>query len=66
MKTYELKYLKKGDFFKRIRNGAPSKKVYLKGDYDKSEKAFLCTNYEDINDYIFLKPKTAVFIDFEY
>ena len=58
-----IKELKKGEFLKRKPD---SKKVYVKGDYDRATKSFCCINYEDINDYIFIKATKAVFVGFTF
>lgn len=61
MKTIE--YLEKGGFFKR-KEGA--KKVYIKGNYNQSVKAYECFNAEDVNEYIYLKKGKEVFTNFDY
>ena len=53
----------------RIKKGAliqrkpDSKKIYIKGDYDRSSKAYSLIDFDDINREIFLKPITYVYID---
>lgn len=42
-----LKNIKKGDFFRVIRGGKIGKATYIKGDFDRAEKKYLCTDYED-------------------
>lgn len=66
MEKTEIKNLKKGDFFKREIKGQPSAKVYIKGAYDKAEKAYLCTAYDDINEWLYIKPNKAVFYGFTF
>ena len=41
-----------------------SKKTFIKGPYCKINKAFECTNHDDISDFIYLKSLTTVFVDF--
>lgn len=43
----QLKELKKGEFFRLMKGGRQGKKTYIKGDYDRAEKAYLCTDCED-------------------
>ena len=62
----ELKELKKGEFFQRIRNGKPSKKVYTKDTWEVGYKKFWCNDYEDISNGILLKSNTPVFVGFTY
>ena len=62
----ELKYLKKGNLFKRIVKGKPTNKVYVKDYYDAQLKAYWCYDYNDINDGRFIKAKTIVNIGFTF
>lgn len=43
----ELREIKKGEFFRIVTKGKQGKKTFIKGDFDRSEKKFLCTDYED-------------------
>ncbi len=52
-----------GDFFKR-KEGA--KKTYTRGSYNRAMKAYECQNWEDINDYVYIKKGKKVFTDFEF
>lgn len=42
-----LKELKKGELFRIIKAGKQGRKTYIKGDFDRSEKKYLCIDYED-------------------
>ena len=53
----------KGEFFKRKEN---SKKVYTRGEYDRSEKKYECHDEDDISRSIYLKGSTIVHTGFEY
>lgn len=57
-----LKDVPKNDFFKRKPD---AKKVYIRGEYDRSTKTFECTDTEDINRAIYLKGSTMVFSGIE-
>ena len=63
MESTQIKNLKKGEFIKRK---ADSKKVYIKGDYDRATKTYCCSAYDDINDYIFIKADKVVFYGFTF
>lgn len=58
-----LKSLKPGEFFKRK---ATSDIVYVKGPYDRTDKKFECTKWEDANAWILLKGTTQVVVDFDF
>ena len=62
-----LKELKKGDFFRIIRKGQVGKKIYIKGYFDRSEKKYLCTDWEDAgSEGKYFKSTQEVTIDFEF
>ena len=63
MEQTEIKNLKKGEFIKRK---ADSKKVYIKGDYDRATKSYSCIDYENINHEIFIKANKIVFYGFTF
>ena len=58
-----LKDLPTGELFKRKED---SKKVYVRGHYNKSDRAYSCTGWDDTNNEIFLKSNTKVFVDFNF
>ncbi len=61
MKSIET--LKKGEFFKRKES---AKKVYEKSVYCRENKKYECVNFDDINDFIYLKKGTKVFVNFDF
>ena len=63
MEVKTIKELKKGEFFKRKED---SKRVYIRGDYIRSERRYECQAFDDINQFITLKPDTKVFIGFTF
>jgi hypothetical protein len=63
MKTIALRNVMPGDFVKRK---ADSKAVYVKGDYDKSTKAFELIDTEDICRRIYVKADKLVVVGFTY
>jgi nitrogen fixation protein len=58
-----LKDLPKGQPFKRKEKAI---KLYVKGHYNKTDRAYSCAGWDDINDEIFLKSNTKVFVDFTF
>tara|TARA_R100001086_G_scaffold193679_2_gene110666 strand:+ start:314 stop:541 length:228 start_codon:yes stop_codon:yes gene_type:complete len=58
-----LKDIEKGEYFKRK---PESKTIYIKGDYDRSQKKYQCDNDSDISKCIYLKGDTLVHFGFTY
>lgn len=58
----------KGEPFKLVNSkGKVGKKVYFKGEYDRSEKKYLCDDSQDIwGSGKYVKTKQKVFVGFEY
>ncbi len=52
-----IQNIKKGNCFKKKEN---SKKTFEKGIYCRTNKAYECTNVEDINDYEYIKKNIKV------
>jgi len=61
----KLKDLPMGEPFKRLTKGKPNKKVYIRQDYDCSDKTFDC-GAADISNSIYLKGDTVVCVNFDY
>lgn len=61
----KLKELKKGNFFtkKAIENPKESQ-VFIRGNYDRTEKKYECVRFSDCNDYFYISGEKEVFIDF--
>lgn len=55
--------IKQGEFFKRRES---TNRIYEKGAYCRTNKAYECINVNDINKVIYIKSKKPIFIDFEY
>lgn len=60
----EMGKVKKGDFFKL--SNKPNAKVYVRDEYDKSEKAYWCYEYEDVNNGRYMKKNKTVYTGFTY
>ena len=56
--------MKKGEFFKL--SNKPNGKVYVKGEYDKSEKAYWCYEYYDVNSGRYFKKGKTVYTGFTF
>lgn len=57
----ELKELKNGTYFQRVRkNGQVMRTMWVKEYYSPSERAYWCSKFEDINDGRFFKGNTIV------
>lgn len=60
-----VKELKKGEFFTLKPIAEPKEsQVYIRGDYDRSERKFDCGKFSDISYSRMLKPDTIVYTDF--
>lgn len=60
-----VKELKKGEYFtlKNIEYPKVSQ-VYIKDDYDRTEKGYLCYKFSEISNSRILKSDTKVYTDF--
>lgn len=65
MKT--IKELKKGEYFTRkpIENPKDNQ-VWVRGDYDRSVKAYECICFADVAYTLFLKGNAQVYTDFTF
>lgn len=65
MKT--VKDLKKGEFFTLKPIPEPSdRQVYIRDEYDRTERRYLCGRCDDISYSRMLKGTTPVYTDFTY
>lgn len=58
-----IKTLKLGEYFKRKET---SKAVYVKGEYDKSSKAFACHRFDAVNQVLYIKATKPVVHGFTF
>ena len=63
MKLIAIQHVTKGDYVKRKTD---SKAVYIKGDYDRSAKAYEMRDTDDINRVIYIKRDKLVAVGFTY
>lgn len=62
-----LKDLKRGEWFTRKPIEEPTEsQVYIKGEYDRVDKKYYCQHWDDVNNEIFLKGSTKVYVDFTF
>lgn len=62
-----VKELKKGEYFTLKPIEYPTdRQVYIRDDYDRSEKKYMCLRCDDISYSRLLKPSTIVYTDFIY
>lgn len=62
-----IKDLKIGEYFtlKPIENPT-EKQVFIRGEYDRTEKKFECGRFDDISYTRYLSGKTEVYTDFTF
>lgn len=65
MKT--LKELKQGEYFTLKPIECPTdRQVFIRGEYERSEKKYSCGRFDDISYERFLKGTTIVYTDFTF
>ena len=63
----KLKDLKRGEYFTLKPIAEPKEsQVYIKDEYDRSEKKYLCGKFSDISASRLLKPDTTGYTDFTF
>ena len=61
----KIKDLKKGDFFTKKQIEDPSEdQVWIRGDYDRTEKKYECVCFGDANRCCYVDGNKEVFTDF--
>ena len=67
MKEVRLKYLKKGEFFTLRPIEEPKEsQVWIRDEYDRSERKYECHNFEDICHFHSWNGDKKVFTDFYF
>ena len=62
-----IKELKKGQYFTKKAIDEPTEKqVWIRGDYDRSQKKYECVRFDDICQCCYLKGSVEVFTDFTF
>lgn len=63
----KLRELNKGEWFTLKPISEPkASQVYIREDYDRSEKKYVCGKFSDISASRLLKPDTTVYTDFTF
>lgn len=67
MESKKLKELKRGEWFtlKPVETPRESQ-VYIKSDYDRSERKYWATKWSDIGDGKYVSGDKVVYVDFEF
>lgn len=61
----KIKDIKKGGFFTKKAIDCPSdRQVWIRGDYDRSEKKYECTRFDDCCTFCYMSGSKEVFTDF--
>ena len=63
MRQETLKSLKKRELFKRKPDATT---VFIRDHYERAEKRYCCSAYDDINREVFLKGITLVWVGFDF
>ena len=67
MQAIKLKDLKQGEYFTRKPIEEPQERqVFIRRYYERTAKKYLCERFSNMNDGIFLKGETTVYIDFYF
>jgi hypothetical protein len=59
-----LRDVKRGEFFQR--QPGPGRRVFVRGEYDRSTKRISSRAFDDISRVLHLRPSTLVFIGFTF
>lgn len=62
-----VKELKKGEFFtKKPIENPTERQVFIRGEYDRTQKKYECTRFDDVSACCYLKAGTEVYTDFTF
>ena len=62
-----VKELKKGDYFTKKNIEYPKdNQVWIRDEYDRTEKKYLCYNFSDVNRWAYLKGTAEVYTEFTF
>lgn len=62
-----VKQLKQGEYFTRKPIAEPKEsQVYIRGEYDRSTKKYICTKWDDISSSVLLKGGTEIYTEFVF
>lgn len=67
MEKKTIKDLKKGEFFTRKAIDNPTEtQVWIRGDYDRTEKKYECTRFDDICRTAYFKGTAPAYTEFTF
>ena len=60
-----VKQLKQGDYFTRRPIAEPKEsQVYVRDEYDRETRKYICYKWDDVKHYVLLKGTTEIYTDF--
>lgn len=63
----EIRKLKLGEYFtRRTFGGCYSRRVLVRGPYDSTTRVYMCHHFDDVNHWVYLKPLTKVWTQFDF
>lgn len=62
MKTTTIAQIKNGEIFRLTENGPE----WVRGEYDRTDKKFECSKWDDVNHSSYMKGTRKVFVGFEF
>lgn len=63
----KIKELQKGEYFTKKPIGNPKEsQVWIRGEYDRSQKKYECTRFDDACSFCYLPGSKDVFVDFVF
>jgi len=67
MKQTTIKQIKLGDYFTMKPTDEPTEnQVWVKGEYDRSERAYWCYRFADVNSGRLIKASKVVYVEFYF
>lgn len=62
-----VKELKKGEYFTKKNIECPKdNQVWIRDEYDRTEKKYLCYNFSDVNRWTYLKGTATIYTEFTF
>ncbi|TSE11323.1 hypothetical protein [Aquimarina algiphila] len=59
----KVENIKHGEMVARVKkDGKRMSKTFIRGEYNRSEKCYELQNYDDINDYVYVKKGTELML----
>lgn len=64
MKRIELRKVKPGEFFRLA--SSDSAPVWVRGEYDRSERKYECSRFDDVNHWSYFQGSRLVYVGFDF